>query len=153
MSNIGNRIVVILCCLLAGPTYVSAQEHVCYVRYSYVDTQTRIISSFFGLGEFRTSLAEETVTKSFKHEESNITVNVGVGYPSRTIDNKDAGIILAIAFSGRQEDVFYEVGGSQAQAGGSNSMRDSLTLSKSVRAGDRVWKFYLSCVPKKRTRS
>ena len=152
MNNRAKRIVVSFCFLLIAASYVQAQEHVCYVRFTDEDTQTQTRSSFFGLGEFRTSFADDTVTKSFKHDESNVMVNVGVKYPSRGIGNKNAGIILAIAFSGKPENVFDEIGRAEAQDSGSNPMRNSLMLSKSVEGRNRIWTFYLSCVPKKKAR-
>ena len=149
MNNIGKRIVAIFCFLLLAATYVQAQEHVCYVGYSYVDTQTQIRSSLFGLGEFRTSFADNTVTRSFKHDESKVTVNVGVEYPSRGVGNENAGLMLAIAFSEKPENVFDEAGRAEAQASGNNPMMNSLILNKSVEGRNHIWTFYLSCVPKK----
>ena len=145
---------IILACgfLIMVASFAQAQSHVCYVRYSYADKQMKARSSFFGLGKFRTSFSDETVIKSFYHDESKVTVNVGVEYPSRTVGNENAGLRLAIAFSGKSENVFDEVGRAEAQASGSNSMKSSLLLSKSVETENRIWKFYLSCVPEKKQR-
>ena len=150
MTTIGRRNICGLCFLLLVTTYVHAQDHVCYVRYSFEEVQTHVRSSFFGLGEFRTSFADETVTKSFRHDESNVTVNVGVEYFRRTSGNRDAALILAIAFSGKPEDVFDEVGRVKAEASGRDPMNSTLMISKSVADANRVWTFYLSCMPKKK---
>ena len=148
-----NRKSVLACVfVLTATIFVQAQSHVCYVRYSYADTQLKARSNFFGLGEFRISFADETVTKSFYHDESKVTVNVGVTYPSRTVGNENAGLILAIAFSGKPENIFDEVGRAEAQASGRNPLKSSLLLSKSVETENRIWKFYLSCVPEKKQR-
>lgn len=146
------RIVLAFSLLITAAIYTQAQSHVCYVRYSYADVQLKARSSFFSLGEFHTSFSDEPVTKSFYHDESKATVNVGVEYPSRTVGNENAGLRLAIAFSGKPENIFDEVGHAEAQASGSNPMKGSLLLSKSMETANRIWKFYLSCVPEKKTR-
>jgi hypothetical protein len=135
--------------LVATTVYASAQNQVCYVRYSYTDIQRQAFSSFFGLGEFRMTPADETVTKSFYHDESKVAVNVGVEYPSRTAGNKDAGLRLAIAFTGKPEDVFHEVGGAETIVIGRNPLNNSIMVSQSIKDETRIWTFYLSCVPEK----
>src|SRR2546426_585837 len=149
MNRFGRKITESLICLLLLPTLAEAQAHVCYVRYSYLDLKTQVRSSFFSLGQFPISFGDESVTKSFRHDESNVTVNVGVEYPTRSIGNENAGLILALALSGKPEDVFDEIGRVRAQATGRDPLKGSLMISKSVADNAHIWTFYLSCVPKK----
>lgn len=143
------KVILALSFLLAATIYAQAQNQVCFVRYSYTDVQRQAFSSFFGLGEFRVAPTDETVTKSYYHDESKVTVNVGVSYPSPTIGNKDAGLRLAIAFTGKPEDVFDEVGGAETSVSGRNSLKSSILLSKNIKDESRIWTFHLSCVPEK----
>jgi hypothetical protein len=81
-----------------------------------------------------------------------VTVNVGVECPSRSVGNETAELILALAFSGKPENVFDEIGRVQGQASGRDPLKASLMISKSVADDTHIWTFYLSCVPKKPVR-
>lgn len=141
------KIIVAFGILLVATVFTHAQTQACFVMYSYHDIQKTAFSSFFSLGEFRVTRADETVTKSFYHDKSKVTVNVGVAFPSQTVGNKNAGLRLAIAFTGKPEDVFDEVGGAETSASGREPLKNSISLNKSVKNENLVWTFHLSCMP------
>jgi hypothetical protein len=141
------KIILVFCILLVATLSTHAQTQACFVRYSYHDIQKTAFSSYFQLGRFRVTRDDETVTKSFYHDESKVTVNVGVAFPSRTVGNETAGLRLAIAFTGKPEDVFNEVGGAETSVSGRNPLKSSILISKRIKDEKFIWTFELSCTP------
>ncbi|HLM62153.1 MAG TPA: hypothetical protein VK308_15220 [Pyrinomonadaceae bacterium] len=144
---LNTKIFSAFCILLVATISTHAQTQTCFVRYSYHDIQKTAFSSYFQLGRFNIIRDDETVTKSFYHDESKVTVNVGVAFPPKTVGNKNSGLRLALAFTGKAEDVFGEVENAETSIIGRNPLKNSVMLSKSIKDEKLIWTFYLSCMP------
>ncbi|HVG28098.1 MAG TPA: hypothetical protein VM864_00105 [Pyrinomonadaceae bacterium] len=98
--------------LFVGPaTCVQAQSDACNVTTYWVE-EGGGSTSRFNVGAFNVSPTDERITKSFKHQESGLTIRVGVEYFEESPERR---VRLAIAFTGEPESIFEEFERAEAE--------------------------------------
>ena len=97
--------------LLAVPTYGQKQNDICGITTSVWNERERRGTSNYLLTEFKVSVADETIKKSFRHPELPLTINAAVEYvpPITTRNGKPDRVRIAISISRAEEDAFSVV--------------------------------------------
>jgi len=101
-------------------------------------------SSRHRVGEFLFKIEEGSATKRIRHEETGVNVSVGVEYDKSFFEGEPKTIRLAIAFAGKPEDVFDEVGRAEAETIYDRHWR-WLSVSKDIEVGSRVYTYSMGC--------
>jgi len=123
---------------------VHAQSEVCRLATFWVEKNPFISSSRELVGEFPLAFEDRAITKSIHHEESGIDVSVGVELV-QGLGRREAKMIrLALAFTGKPEDVFDETEAAEAKAIYDKNWH-FLSVTKSIEREKRIYTFSFSC--------
>ena len=130
--------------LFFASAWVPAQQDVCGITAYWWDQKTTVSSSRFNVGAFRASVKESETFKTFHHNESGVTVRVGVNYFNDIVGKGTRRIRLAIAFTGNPESVFDELDRAEAEGFYGKNWR-GMSVSRSIQVDNRIYTFTLSC--------
>lgn len=137
------RLFLLIVLLLTITSSIHAQTEICGVRTYFRDLDAKASSSWFLVGEFPLSFDDDSVIKSFNHQESGLNISVGVEQV-KSIFEKPRRISVAISFVGKPEDVFYETDNSEAETIYDKNWR-WIAVNKSIKVENRLYTFQFSC--------
>ncbi len=142
------KFILFLAFLLAANNFAYGQIASCKVTTYFREIESGNSSGNFLVGNFllQPDNDEDTTdetTKFLHHEESDVNVSVGVQISS-AYPNKSKGIKAALSFTGKSDDTFELIDGSQAETIYDKHWK-LLSVSDDIRVGNRIYTFTLSC--------
>ncbi|HLM61485.1 MAG TPA: hypothetical protein VK308_11835 [Pyrinomonadaceae bacterium] len=142
------RFVLLLLLFLVASNSAFAQTVSCKVITYFREIESGNSSSNFLVGNFllqpdNDDDTTDDITKFFRHEDSNVNISVGVQISS-TYPNKSKGIKVVLSFTGKPNDTFDLIDGSQAETIFDRHWK-LLSVSNDIKVENRIYTFTLNC--------
>jgi hypothetical protein len=127
--------------------YAQAPRDYCRVTTSTWSISEKLGTGIFVLGEFRPTAFSEATDKSFKHKESNLTVDVGIEYGdiSATEKGKPIEIQLTLDVFNKEQSAFASADNSVVATTSYGKRWGRLSVEKRVTIGNLIYSFELTC--------
>ena len=142
------RFILLLAFLLTASNLAYGQTASCKVTTYFRDFESGNSSGNFFVGNFilqpdDDEATNDEMTKFLHHEESGVNVLAGVQVSS-AYQNKSKGIKVALSFTGKPDDTFDLIDGSQAETIFDRHWK-LLSVSNDIKVGKRIYTFTLNC--------
>ncbi|HEX9963231.1 MAG TPA: hypothetical protein VGB00_20030 [Pyrinomonadaceae bacterium] len=138
---------VLITLTLANAAYAQNTPDFCRVTTSTWSISEKLGTGIYVLGEFRPTAFDETTNKSFKHKDSNLTIDVAVEYGDlRSAEKgKPTEIQLTLDVFNKEQNTYGSADGSVEAKTSYGKRWGKISVEKRVTIGDLIYTFGLSC--------